>query len=69
MWYSLEAAQRAASNGYQQHMFLWTNEKNICDFQLKKKSQSGNTGYSSYLELSVLYFKPASVAELDASDL
>ena len=36
LWYSLEAPRIGASNEYPQHMFLWTNKKNINTFGLKK---------------------------------
>ena len=36
LWYSLEAPEWGASNEYPQHMFLWTNKKNINIFWLKK---------------------------------
>ena len=34
--YSFEAPQRGASYKYPQHMFLWTNKKNISTLGLKK---------------------------------
>ena len=35
MCYSLEAPRRGSSNEYPQHMFSWTNKKNIDTFGLK----------------------------------
>ena len=29
LWYSLEAPRQGASNEYPQHMFSWTNKKDI----------------------------------------
>ena len=36
LWYSLEVPQWGTSNEYPQHMFLWTNKKNINSVWLKK---------------------------------
>ena len=34
--YSLEAPRRGASNEYPQHMFSWSNKKDISIFRMKK---------------------------------
>ena len=39
--YSLEAPRRGTSNEYPQHMFSWTNKKNINTFGLKKSTLTG----------------------------
>ena len=36
LWYSLEASRRGASNEYPQHVFSWSNKKDISIFLMKK---------------------------------
>ena len=36
LWFSLEAPHQGASNEYPQHMFSWSNKKDISIFRMKK---------------------------------
>ena len=69
LWYSLEASHQGTSNEYPQHMFSWSNKKNINTFGLKKSALTRTMHQSKlilFFMMLVINFKkdPLNISKL-----